>query len=226
MNALPRLPRLLLAVAAAGFTSVSTPTLAQDAPVGQASAGAQKAAMCIGCHGIVGYQSSFPEVYKVPMISGQGAAYVSAALQAYRKGDRQHPTMRGVAVSLSDQDIADLAAFYASHGEGAPAVPTAPPAPPPEVQALLDRGACMSCHGANFNSPIDPSYPKIAGQHSDYLYAALRAYQVEGKPYQGRSNAIMRGQVKAFTQAELKQMARYIGSLPGDLRVVPQSRFR
>ena len=84
----------------------------------------------------------------------------------------------------------------------------------------------MSCHGANFNSPIDPSYPKIAGQHSDYLYAALRAYQVEGKPYQGRSNAIMRGQVKAFTQAELKQMARYIGSLPGDLRVVPQSRFR
>lgn len=64
--------------------------------------------MCIGCHGIAGYQASFPEVYKVPMISGQSAAYIAAALDAYRKGDRHHPTMRGVAESLSDQDIADV----------------------------------------------------------------------------------------------------------------------
>lgn len=226
MNALPRLSRFLSTVAAAAAATLSAHAQAQDAPIGQAAAGAQKAAMCIGCHGIVGYQSSFPEIYKVPKISGQGAAYVSAALQAYRKGDRKHPTMRGVSVSLSDQDIADLAAFYASHGEGAAAVPATPPAAPPEVQALLNRGACMSCHGANLNSPIDPSYPKIAGQHSDYLYAALRAYQIEGKPYLGRANAIMQAQVKAYTPAELKLMARYIGSLPGDLRVVPQSRFR
>lgn len=226
MNALPRLSRSLIALSAAVAAVLHFPAQAQEDLVGQAAAGAQKAAMCIGCHGIVGYQSSFPEIYRVPKISGQTAPYLSAALQAYRKGDRKHPTMRGVAISLSDQDIADLSAFYASHAQGARAVPDTPPAAPPEVRTLLERGACMSCHGANFNNPINPAYPKIAGQHSDYLYAALRAYQIEGKPHLGRVNAIMQAQVKTFTRAELKLMARYIGSLPGDLRVVSQSRFR
>ncbi|NJM33230.1 MAG: cytochrome c, partial [Limnobacter sp.] len=66
-----------------------------------------------GCHGIPGYKASFPQVYSVPKIGGQNAAYLEAALKAYRKGDRLHPTMQGIAASLSDQDIADLAAYYA-----------------------------------------------------------------------------------------------------------------
>ena len=74
---------------------------------GDAAAGAQKNAMCIGCHNIVGYKSSFPEVYKVPMISGQNAKYIIAALTEYKKGERKHPTMRGIADSLSEQDMAD-----------------------------------------------------------------------------------------------------------------------
>ena len=74
---------------------------------GDAKAGAGKVATCIGCHGIKGYQASFPEVYKVPMISGQGAKYISSALTAYQKGERRHPTMRGIATALSEQDIAD-----------------------------------------------------------------------------------------------------------------------
>ncbi len=85
-----------------------------SAPKGDAAAGAKKVSMCIGCHAIPGYKASFPNVYSVPMISGQGAAYLSAALEQYRKGDRSHPTMRAIAESLSDQDIADLAAYYAS----------------------------------------------------------------------------------------------------------------
>lgn len=84
------------------------------APKGDAAAGSKKISMCIGCHAIPGYKASFPSVYSVPMISGQSAAYLSAALEQYRKGDRSHPTMRGIAASLSDQDIADLAAYYAS----------------------------------------------------------------------------------------------------------------
>src|SRR5512145_1341780 len=80
---------------------------AQDAKGGDIAAGRNKAAMCIGCHGIKGYQASFPEVHKVPMISGQNAAYMAAALQAYKKGERKHPTMRSVAATLTDQDIAD-----------------------------------------------------------------------------------------------------------------------
>lgn len=69
--------------------------------------------MCIGCHGIPEYKASFPSVYRVPMIAGQNAKYLENALQAYKKGERSHPTMRGIAGSLSDQEIADLAAYYA-----------------------------------------------------------------------------------------------------------------
>jgi len=81
--------------------------------VGDAKAAENKVAMCIGCHGIPGYKTAFPEVYEVPMIGGQSAKYIESALQAYKKGDRKHPSMRGIAESLSDQDIADVAAYYA-----------------------------------------------------------------------------------------------------------------
>jgi cytochrome c553 len=80
--------------------------------VGNPNAAPNKIEMCIGCHGIPEYKGTFPEVYQVPMIGGQSAKYIEAALQAYKKGDRKHPSMRGIAVSLSDQDIADIAAYY------------------------------------------------------------------------------------------------------------------
>jgi cytochrome c553 len=74
---------------------------------------------CTGCHTIPGYQASFPRVYRVPMISGQTAKYIEAALQAYRKGDRSHPTMRAIAQGLDDAEIAALAAYYAARGSDA-----------------------------------------------------------------------------------------------------------
>ncbi len=193
-----------------------------------AAAGEKKAAMCIGCHGIVGYQASFPEIHKVPMIAGQGAKYIVSSLTAYKKGERKHPTMRGIAGSLSDTDMADLAAYYEKqNAQMVKPVADAPAAAPPaDVAALLTKGACSSCHGANFSKPIDPGYPKIAGQHADYLAVALHAYSVQGNPQVGRSNAIMAGQVKQFSRSELKALAKYIGSLPGELATVPQSRFR
>lgn len=210
-------------LALAGLVSMAPSAQAQDAAAGQ-----KKSAMCIGCHGIPGYQASFPEVHKVPMISGQNAKFIEASLQAYKKGERRHPTMKAIAGSLSDQDMADLAAFYEKHGQASmkPVADTPAAAPSAEVAALLTKGNCASCHGANFNKPIDGSYPKIAGQHADYLYVALKAYQTEGNPRVGRGNAIMAGQVKQFKHAELKAIANYIGSLPGDLRTVPQSKFR
>ena len=194
---------------------------------GDAAAGAKINYQCIGCHGIPGYQSSFPEVHKVPMISGQNAKYIAAALNAYKKGERKHPSMHAVAAGLSEQNIADLAAYYAAHGEATPAPEAAAVQPTPEVAALLAKGACVSCHGANFSKPIDGSYPKIAGQYPDYLYVAMKSYKVEGNANVGRNNAIMGGIVKKnFTNQELKALADYIGSLPGELEVVPQSRFR
>ncbi len=80
--------------------------------VGNAVAAENKVAMCIGCHGISGYKTTFPQVYRVPMLGGQSAKYLENSLKAYRKGDRKHPTMRGIAGSLTDQDIADLAVYY------------------------------------------------------------------------------------------------------------------
>jgi cytochrome c553 len=100
----------LLAIATACF--VASPATAADA--GKPDASRAKVAMCIGCHGIPGYRASFPEVYSVPMISGQNDKYLQAALHAYAKGDRSHPTMNAIASSLSDQDIADLAAYYSN----------------------------------------------------------------------------------------------------------------
>ena len=176
---------MLLPAALAGLT--------QGAQAQDAKAGERKIAMCIGCHGIPGYQASFPEIHKVPMIAGQGAKYIIAALTAYQKGDRKHPTMRAIAGSLTEQDMADLGAFYEKHG--ASSVKTvadgAPPAAAADVAALLTKGACASCHGANFNKPIDGAYPKIAGQYNDYLYAAMRAYGTEGNPQVGRANPVI-----------------------------------
>jgi cytochrome c553 len=213
-----RLAALALALLAAAANSA----WAQDATEGK-----KKAIQCIGCHGIVGYQASFPEVHKVPMISGQNAKYIVAALTAYKKGDRKHPSMRGIAGQMSDKDMADIAAYYEKHTTGAAAaLPDTPAVAPPEkVQALLTKGACSSCHGANFSKPIDGSYPKIAGQHADYLRVALTAYGRDGARV-GRNNAIMAGQVKNFNAAELKLLANYIGSLPSELQVVSQSSFR
>lgn len=194
---------------------------------GDAKAGEKKIAMCIGCHGIKGYQASFPEIYKVPMISGQGAKYIVSALNAYKKGERKHPSMRGIADNLSDQDMADIAAYYEGHGkvEGA-AAPAKAAEGSAKVAELVKKGACVSCHGDSFSKPIDPSYPKIAGQHADYLYVALKAYKTENNPQVGRANGVMGGVAKQFSNAELKAMAAYIGSLPGELKTVPQSKFR
>ncbi len=201
---------------------------AAPAPGGAASIEA-KTAMCIGCHGIKGYQASFPEVYKVPMISGQSAKYIAAALTAYKNGDRRHPTMRGISQSLSDQDINDIAAYYEAHGKqaGAAALPEkASKEPGPQVDALLKKAACASCHGANFAKPIDPSYPKIAGQHADYLFVSLKAYKMDNNPAVGRNNGIMGAIAKQFNNNELKALSAYIASLEGDLVVKPDNKFR
>jgi cytochrome c553 len=92
--------------------------------------------------------------------------------------------------------------------------------------ALIEKGACASCHGANFSKPIDPSYPKLAGQHADYLYVALKSYTVEGNALIGRNNAIMAGIAKQYSHAEMREIAKYLASVQGELAVVPQPRFK
>ena len=218
---MPTIVRTL--VAAATFSAMTMAAHAQGV-TGDVQAGQKKAEMCIGCHGIVGYQNSFPEIHKVPKISGQSGPYIVAALNAYKKGDRKHPSMRGIAGSLTEQDMADLGAFYASQTDKVAAA--APRTASTAAAALIEKGACASCHGANFSKPIDPSYPKIGGQHADYLFFALKAYTVEGNNMIGRSNGIMAGIAKQYTPAEMREIAKYLSTVEGELKVVPQSRFR
>lgn len=217
------LSTLTLSALLAGFMPAAQ---AQDAKAGDAQAGAKINAMCIGCHGIPGYRASFPEVHQVPMIAGQNAKYIAAALDEYKKGGRKHPTMRAITDSLTEQNIADLAAYYAQLGAAESTTAAAAPAPSAQVAALLQKGGCVACHGENFNKPLDPGYPKLAGQHADYLFVALKEYQTKNNARIGRDNAVMVGMAAPFTHAELKQLAAYISSLPGDVKTVPESRWR
>lgn len=113
-----KLSRMLLLAAA---TTMSLSAAAQDKNAG-AKAGAPNVSteasvsMCIGCHAIPGYQASFPQVYRVPKIGGQSQQYIETALKAYRQGDRNHPTMIGVAKGMTDEQIASVAAYYAQRG--------------------------------------------------------------------------------------------------------------
>ena len=221
--------KLLTTMFAFAVACVTVSAQAQQV-TGNAQDGAKKVAMCVGCHGIIGYQASFPEIHKVPMIAGQSASYITSALTAYKGGDRKHPTMRAIADTLKEQDIADLAAYYSQLGlkEGdAPPAALAKPMPD-NVQALVSRdkdNSCTKCHGANFNTPNDGTVAKLAGQHADYLYVALKSYKTEKHATIGRSNGVMSGQAKKFSNAELKELASYISSLPGELKTVPDSKL-
>ncbi len=211
-------PLLLLALF--GVASVHAQELKGDA-----QAGAQKNALCVGCHGIKGFHTAFPQTYRVPKLSGQGAGYMQAALNAYKAGERKHPSMRTLAASLSAQDIADLAAYYESTGSGT-TLPTQASQTSVEVASLVAKGACASCHGENFSKPVSPTYPRLAGQHNDYLYVALKAYKTSDKSFIGRGNPIMAGVAKQFSNDELKLLANYVASLPGELQTVQPVRFK
>jgi cytochrome c553 len=101
----------LLAIGAAMAFLLSASAWAEGDP----ARGRARAQMCEGCHGIADYRTAYPEVYPVPRIGGQQAAYIVKTLQDYKTGARKHPTMRGIAATLTEQDMADLASYYAGN---------------------------------------------------------------------------------------------------------------
>ncbi len=194
--------RICLALAAASaFAGLTTAASAQEASVER---GQVLAYTCLGCHGIRGYRNAYPS-YRVPKLGGQSGTYLEIALQAYKSGERDHPTMMAQAASLSDQDIADLAAYFVSKGEIEVAESTNVPVP---EQAAL----CTACHGQN-GVGLAPEWPTLAGQHEDYLVDALLQYQK--KTVSVRNNAVMAGLIGALTKKEIKALARYYASFDG-----------
>jgi cytochrome c553 len=115
MKKLPILPYLLVSAGMAFAGSAQANEIK-----GNAAAANAKVWLCVGCHSIPDYRADYPLVYKVPMLGGQNASYIAASLAAYKKGERKHPTMRAIAGSLSDQDMADLGEYYAAQTASSP----------------------------------------------------------------------------------------------------------
>jgi cytochrome c553 len=179
--------------------------------------GRDQAAVCLGCHGIVNYRIAFPQVYRVPKLNGQSAAYIEIALRAYKSGQRQSATMHALATKLSEQDIVDIAAYYAPPRASRPAEKKQA-AGLEKGRVLVAQRNCMACHGADFNQPVNLTYPKLAGQYADYLYVAMRAYQTgKNNKHIGRDHAIMAAQMQNLSQRDLRDIAAYLAALPGDL---------
>ena len=183
----------VVALACASLASTTVP--AQDQPLqGDAKHGKAISYTCLGCHGIEGYKNAYP-MYSVPKLEGQHPEYLAAALQEYRSGDRAHLTMHAQASTLSDQDIADIAAYFA----GKPLVSQGKPAgTPPQVATL-----CVSCHGQD-GVAIAPTYPSLAGQHEDYLTRAIDEYRKGG-----RKNPIMKGFAATLKDEDIDVIAKY-----------------
>jgi cytochrome c553 len=170
---------------------------------GDPAAGEKKFYTCYGCHGVVDYKHVYPE-YSVPKLRHQDSAYLVAALREYRSGERPDATMHAQAVTLTDQDIDDIAAYL----QGAEA---AKPGAAAHGQAPKQAAPCVACHGENglgVDAPLDPKPPVLAGQHSDYLEQALTAYR-NGR----RKNVVMGGMAQMLKSDEdVRIVADYFAS--------------
>ena len=175
---------------------------------GDAAAGAQKAYTCLGCHGVKHYVNTYP-TYHVPKIAGQHEAYLITALQAYRGKSRAHASMQANANLLSDQDIADIAAYFAGLGGKKPENPST------EV-GLEQAQTCAACHGADGNS-VAPTNPILAGQYKSYIKQALLSYK-NGE----RQNPIMTGFAAGLSDADISKLAEYFSDQKGNIRTAPR----
>ena len=196
------------APAAAAPAAAATPPVLQGDP----KRGKDLSYTCLGCHGIEGYKNAYPD-YSVPKLEGQNPEYLAVALHGYRDGDRSHLTMHDQASTLSDQDIADIASYFA----GKPLKGTGKPEGTVPKAATL----CTTCHGQD-GVAIAPMYPSLAGQHEDYLRRAIEEYQKGG-----RKNPIMKGFAAPLTDADVAAITRYFSSLTPALSTEsrPYTRF-
>jgi cytochrome c553 len=167
---------------------------------GDIARGAKLAYTCLGCHGIENYKNAYPK-YSVPKLGGQHQAYIIAALAQYKSGARWHPTMRGFAAALTDQDCADLAAFFSVAAK----VTSAGPVGKPPAQAAT----CVACHGQAGVGTMD-EYPNLAGQHADYLAQALNDYRL-GK----RKNPIMQPFARQLSADDIRALAEFFSAQKG-----------
>lgn len=189
---------------------VTLPALA----AGNAGAGQEKAAVCAACHGMDG-NSVVPNW---PKIAGQHASYLERQLVLIKGGERPVPEMAGISMGLSDQDMADLAAYFSSQTTSAGLTDEALRASGEMLyrsgNAATDVPACMGCHGpAGEGNPLS-GYPRLAGQHAVYSEKMLTGFRA-GTTWgaDDASSKIMTDVALRLTDAEIKAVASYIQGL-------------
>ncbi len=197
-----------------GCTSLA---LAAVAPKGDPAAGEEKSVTCAACHGADG-NSVAPSF---PKLAGQGEKYLLKQMQDIRDGARPVPTMAGQVDNMSDQDLADIAAYYASQtSTGAQT--------DPDLLELGERiyrsgiiernvAACTACHSPNGKGNAPAGFPALAGQHPEYIAASLRAYRKGYEDESGRTNdgdtRIMRTTAFALSDLEIEAVSSYAAGL-------------
>jgi cytochrome c553 len=190
---------------------------AADVLVGDPEAGKAKAVTCSACHGMDG-NSMIPSF---PKLAGLGEKYLLTQMQHIREGVRPVAQMAGQVDNLSDQDLADIAAYYT-------AFPRSVEKADPELVELgakvyragiADRNvaACMACHGPRGAGNGPAGFPAIGGQHADYIAAQLKAYRLGYESPEGRvtggETMIMRSNAFGLSDLEIEALASYISGL-------------
>ena len=173
---------------------------------GNVERGAVLAQTCKGCHGIPNYFNANP-AYEVPRLGGQNPDYIEVALQGYRRGTRGHETMQAQASSLTDQDIADVAAYFAdAKSEGKRGRNTASAA---HIEAGRSKSTtCVACHGPE-GIAAAPQWPNLAGQHQGYLLESLLQYK-DGT----RVDLVMNPLIAPLDDATIEDLAAFFAAQP------------
>ena len=183
---------------------------AQDASV---DAGRTKSATCAACHGVDG-NSVTPDW---PSLAGQHTAYIVKQLKAFKAGDRVNVTMKPFADMLTDQDMADIAAYFSAQK----------PVPKGADPALVNLGqqiyrggvpqrgvaACIACHGPSGDGNPLAAYPRISGQHATYVARTLGEYAAGTRRSDADLNQMMRNEAKSLQDDEIKALASYVQGL-------------
>lgn len=183
---------------------------------GDAVRGAKISQTCMGCHGAPGLRNPGP-VYAIPMIGGQHAEYIVSALKAYKSKERSHRTMQAQASNLSDQDMVDIAEYFATvDGKSRPTNVSSAKAAKGKEKSVT----CAACHGPDGNGD-NVIYPKLAGQYQSYLVQALKDYRSGD-----RKNAIMSGFAGGLSITDIEQLAAWYASQEGGIEAPYTTIFK
>ena len=180
--------------------------ISSTASAADAARGEKLSQTCLGCHGAPLRNPS--PVYSIPMVGGQHPEYIISALKAYKDKSRSHGTMQAQAASLSDQDMADIAAYFTSLGDNSR---------PSNVNAeLAEKGkqeaaVCAACHGSTGDGD-NSTYPKLAGQYESYITQALKDYRSGD-----RQNPIMAGFATNLTIHQIEALSAWFAGQSGGL---------